>query len=177
MSVRRGVVAGLVGLALLGGSACSNVGEKIAEEAVERNSNCQNVDIDASEGGFSGECDGEDLDFNATGNATLPDAWPADLAPPQGINISAATDTAGPPRILNVVGGIDGDATVIYQGVKDQLAAAGYTIDSDVVDPAGGEGGTVTATGPEYIANVVVTTIAAEAVDGNVTITYTLTQV
>jgi hypothetical protein len=174
MSVRRGAVAGLVGLVLVvGASGCGQIGEKIAEEAVEQNTNCDNVDIDASEGGFSGDCEGEEIDVNASGNASLPDDWPADLAPPEGANISSSTSLEGPPRTLGVIAGIDGDPAAIYSGIKDQLTAAGYTIESDISTDDGG--GTVTATGPEWTANVIVSTIAAEALDGNVGVTYSLT--
>ncbi len=173
--MRRGVVAGLIGLALVAGSTgCSKVGEKIAEEAVERNSNCTNVDIDASEGGFSGTCDGDDIDLSATGNGEVPAAWPTDLAPPAELNVLGGTDTAGPPQVLNVTGTMDGEVTAVYDAVKTQLTNAGYTIDSDVPDAGGLGGGVLAATGPEWTAAVTVTGNPS-GIGGNVAITYTLT--
>ncbi len=176
MRVRRGV-AGLMGLALVvGASGCSKVGEKIAEEAVERNTNCSNVDIDASEGGFSGNCEGQDLDVNASGNAELPDGWPADLAPPEGFNI-VTSQASSNPTVLNVIGGLDGEVGAVYEGVKTQLTAAGFTIDDDsLTDGPSGQVGLLTATGAEFRADVSVSEVA-NAVEGNITVTYTLTAV
>ena len=178
MDVRRGVAAGLVGLALLAGTTgCSKIGEKVAEEAIEQNSNCEGVDVDIEEGGFSGNCDGQDIDANASGNADVPDGWPAELAPPEGLRIVTSNATDTPVRTLNVIGSLDGDVTAIYEGIKTQLTTAGYTIDSDALsDGPTGPVGTLAATGAEYTAAVSVSEVA-NALDGNVTITYTLTAV
>ena len=101
MMVRRGVAAGLVGLALVvGASGCGKIGEKVAEEAIERNCDCENVDINTDEGGFAGNCDGQEIDANVSGNAELPDDWPADLAPPEGLRILSSTATDSPMRSL-----------------------------------------------------------------------------
>lgn len=178
MRVRRGAAAGLVGLALVvGASGCGKVSEKIAEEAVERNSDCENVDIDASGGGFSGNCGGVDVDGNLSGDAELPDGWPSELAPPEGLQIVAATATDTPTRTLSVTGSLDGEVAAVYEGIKTQLTEAGYTIDSDSLTDAGsGQSGALTATGPEYTASVVVAEVA-NALEGNVTVNYTLAAV
>lgn len=174
MRVRRGV-AGLMGLALLVGAAgCGKVGEKIAEEAVERNSNCSDVDINTEEGGFSGNCEGQDLDVNVAGNAELPDGWPSDLAPPEGFNIVTSQATSN-PTVLNVIGGLDGEVGAVYEGVKTQLTAAGFTIEGDsLTDGPTGQAGVLSATGTEFRADVTVSEVE-NAVEGNITVTYTLT--
>ncbi len=178
MDVRRGVAAGLVGLALLAGTTgCSKIGEKVAEEAIERNSDCENIDINADEGAVSGSCAGEDFDANASGNAEVPEGWPSELAPPEGLKIVTSNATETPTRTLTVIGSLDGDVATIYEGIKTQLTEAGYTIDADsLADGATGPSGTLAATGPEYTAAVNVTE-AVNALDGNVTVTYTLTAV
>ena len=175
MKVRRGVVAGLVGLALVvGASGCGKIGEKVAEEAIERNSDCENIDINADEGAVSGSCAGEDFDANASGNADLPDDWPTDLAPPEGFKIVTSTASDTPIRTLNVVGSLDGDVTEVYEGIKAQLTAAGYTIDTDSLADAGnGPAGTMAATGADFTAAVTVSE-SVNALEGNVTVTYTL---
>jgi hypothetical protein len=178
MDVRRGVAAGLVGLALLAGTTgCSKIGEKVAEEAIEQNSNCENVDINTDEGGFAGNCDGNDIDANLAGDADLPEGWPSELAPPEGLKIVTSNATDTPIRSLNVIGSLDGDVATVYEGIKTQLTAAGYTIDTDsLADGPTGPAGTLAATGPEYTAAVSVSEIA-NALDGNVTVTYTLNAV
>lgn len=179
MDVRRGVAAGLVGLALLAGTTgCSKIGEKVAEEAIEQNSNCEGVDVDIEEGGFSGNCDGQEIDANASGNAELPSDWPTDLAPPEGFAIETSTATDSPIRSLNVIGSVDGDVTAIYEGIKAQLTEAGYTIDADSLADSGiGPSGTLSATGPEWTASVVVTEDVSGVLEGNVSVTYTLNAV
>lgn len=175
MGVRRGVVAGLAGLALVAGTTgCSKIGEKVAEEAIERNSDCENIDINADEGAVSGSCAGEDFDADTSGNAELPDDWPADLAPPEDLKIVTSTSSDSPSRSLNVVGSLDGDVTEVYEDIKAQLTAAGYTIDADSLGDAGyGVAGSLAATGPEFTAAVTVSE-SVNALEGNVTVTYTL---
>ncbi len=177
MDVRRGVAAGLVGLALvIGSTGCSKVGEKIAEEAVERNTDCKDVDINADEGGFAGDCgDLGEIDVNASGGAELPSDWPTDLTPPEGFSIETSTATDSPVRSLNVIGALDGDVATVYEGIKTQLTEAGYTIDADsLADGGTGPTGTLSATGPEWTASVVVTEDVSGVLDGNVSITYSL---
>lgn len=178
MSVRRGVVAGLVGLALVvGASGCGRIGEKVAEEAIERNSDCENIDINSDEGAVSGSCSGDDFDANVSGNAELPDGWPTDLAPPEGFAIVTSTASDSPVRTLNVIGSLDGDVTAVYEGIKTQLTDAGYTIDTDSLADAGsGLSGALAATGPEYTAAVTVSE-GVTALEGNVSVTYTLTAI
>lgn len=178
MDVRRGVAAGLVGLALLAGTTgCSKIGEKVAEEAIEANSDCENIDINADEGAVSGSCEGQDFDANASGNAEVPEGWPTELAPPEGLKIVTSNATDTPVRTLTVIGSLDGDVATVYEGIKTQLTEAGYTIDADsLADGPTGPAGTLGATGAEYTAAVSVSEVA-NALDGNVTITYTLTAV
>lgn len=179
MDVRRGVAASLVGLALLAGATgCSKIGEKVAEEAIEGNSNCEGVDVDIEEGGFSGTCDGQDIDANASGDADLPTDWPAELAPPEELQIISATGTDTPVRNLAVTGSLDGEVAAIYDGIKAQLTEAGYTIDADALSEGPtGPSGTLTATGPEWTASVVVTEDVSGVLEGNVSLTYTLTAI
>lgn len=175
MDVRRGVVAGLVGLALLAGTTgCSKIGEKVAEEAIERNSNCEDIDIDADEGAVSGSCDGQDFDANASGNAELPADWPSELAVPEGLNISTSNGIGTPVQSLTVVGGIDGDVATVYEGIKAQVTEAGYTIDLDSVT---GDTGTLNATGEVWTVSVVVAPDPSGVLDGDISVTYNLTAV
>lgn len=173
MEIRRVVAAGAVGLALVAsGVGCGKVADKVAEEAVERNSNCTDVDIDSGNGGFSGTCDGQELDANASGEAELPDSWPADLALPEGAKIVLATDQGGQ---ITVTAGLDGELAAVTDGIESQLEAAGYTIeDSTSADNGGTASASIRATGPDHEALVAVTD-TANAVDGNLTIVYTLT--
>lgn len=177
MDVRRGVAAGLVGLALvIGSTGCSKVGEKVAEEAIEANSNCEDVDIDAGEGGFSGNCDGTDINANVSGNADLPDGYPADLAPPEGFEIISGTGVAEPVQTYDVYGTIVGDVAGTYEQAKTQFTEAGYTIDTDsLADGPTGPVGNFTATGPEYTANVTVSEVAMD--EGDVSVNYVLTAI
>lgn len=176
MRVRRSAAAGLAGLVLvIGASGCGKITEKVAEEAVERNSDCKNVDIDSSGGGFSGTCGGTDLSGNLSGEGDLPDGFPAELAPPEGFAITASQGDPGPPQTFNVVGSLDGDVATVYEGIKAQLTEAGYTIDAeDLSDVGGGQTGTLAASGPDFVAGVTVSEVQ-NALEGNVTVTYTLT--
>jgi hypothetical protein len=147
----------------------------VAEEAIERNSNCEDIDINADEGAVSGSCEGEDFDANASGNAELPEGWPTDLAPPEGFQIVTSTASDTPVRTLNVIGSLDGEVATVYEGMKAQLTAAGYTIETDsLAEGPTGPAGTLAATGPELTAAVSVSEVA-NALEGNVTVTYTLT--
>lgn len=176
MDVRRGVAVGLVGLALvIGGAGCGKVGEKVAEEAIERNTDCKDVDIDAGEGGFAGDC-GElgDIDVNASGNGELPDGYPAELAPPEGTEIITAVGNPDPVQSYDVFGTVVGEVAGVYETVKTQVTAAGYTIDTDsLAEGPTGPVGNLTATGPEYTAVVTVSEVATD--DGEVSINYVLT--
>lgn len=179
MDIRRGMAMGLVGLALVVGSTgCSKIGEKVAEEAIEQNSNCEGVDVDVEEGGFSGTCDGQDIDANVSGNADLPEGYPAEVAPPEGFAIISATGTAG--ESYDVFGSIDGEVDAVYESVKTQLTDAGYTVDAATDTLAEGPTGTVgnfTATGPEFAVNVTVSEVTQASLDGNITVNYVLTKV
>lgn len=176
MDVRRGVAASLVGLALLAGTTgCSKIGEKVAEEAIENNSNCEGVDVNIEEGGFSGNCDGQDIDANVSGNADLPDGYPAELAPPEGFSIISATGSATPVQTYDVFGSIDGEVEAVYEQIKTQVTEAGYTIDPNTDSLAEGPTGTVgnfVAAGPEYSVNVTVSEVTQAALDGNITVNY-----
>jgi hypothetical protein len=178
MDVRRGVAAGLVGLALLAGTTgCSKIGEKVAEEAIEKNSDCKDVDINTDEGGFAGNCGGNDVDANLAGDAELPSDWPADLEVPEGLMINVSNGTDTPIRSLSVIGSLDGDVATIYEMVKTQLTAAGFTIDNDsLADGPTGPTGNLSATGTEFTAAVVVSAVDT-ALEGNVTVTYSLNAV
>lgn len=175
MDITRTLAAGALGLVLLTGAAgCGAVaeeaGERIAEEAVEQNSDCSDVEID-SEGGFSGTCGGDQIDVDASGDAGLPDAWPAELAPPDRAQVITSTDTDGS---LALTYGLDGEVAAVADEVKAQLEAAGYTIDDDTAaQSAGSTSASVSATGPEYSADVVITDVQ-NAVEGNITVVYTL---
>ena len=175
MDVRRGVAAGLVGLALLAGATgCSKIGEKVAEEAVERNSDCENVDINTDEGGFAGNCNGNDIDANISGNADLPDGYPAELAPPEGYEIISSTGTATPVQTYDVFGTMVGEVGTVYEQVKTQLTDAGYTVDTDsLAEGPTGPVGNFTATGPDYTAVVTVSEVATD--DGEISVNYAVT--
>jgi len=172
MEIRRAMAAGAVGLALVAsGVGCSKVADTVAEEAVERNSTCKDVDIDSGGSGLSGNCDDQEFDLNAGGEAELPDAWPADLALPEGAKIVLATDQAGQ---ITVTAGLDGELGAVTDGIVAQLEGAGYTIeDETTTDNGGSASASVRATGPDHQALVAVTD-TANAVDGNLTIIYTL---
>lgn len=176
MRVRRSAAAGLVGLALvIGASGCGKITEKVAEEAVERNSDCKDVDIDSSEGGFSGNCGGDDIDLNASGNAELPEGYPAELAPPEGTEIISGTGT-GDPVNFNVFGTLQGDVATVYEEAKAQVEGAGYAIEAATDSLADGPTGTVgnfTAANDQYIVNVTVAEVATE--DGEVSVNYAVT--
>lgn len=173
MQLKRSALAGLVALGLvMGGSACGKAAEKVAEEAIEQNSDCENVDL--SDAGASGECGGESFDVNADGDAELPEGFPADLAPPADAQITFSTSSDGN---FSVIAGLDGDRASVTDGIVSQLEAAGYTIDNQSeADSGAGATSTVTATGADYTANVVVTEVE-NAVEGNLTVAYTLTKV
>ncbi|QYG92944.1 hypothetical protein HC251_11225 [Iamia sp. SCSIO 61187] len=176
MDVRRGVAAGLVGLALVAGTAgCGKIGEKVAEEAIERNSDCEDIDIDADEGAVSGSCSGDGFDASVSGDAELPAEWPADLAVPEGLAIVTSTSTDTPVLSLNVVGSVDGEVPAVYETIKTQLTAAGFTIDTDsLAEGPTGPSGTLAATGPELTAAVVVADNVS-GIGGPVSVTYSLT--
>ena len=180
MNVRRGAAAGLVGLALAVGSAgcgglADKAADKVAEKAVEANTGCTDVDIDSSNGGVSANCEGEDFNVSAGGEASLPDAWPSDLAPPADLKIVAA-NTSSNPTAMTVIGSLDGDVNSVYDAIKAQVTAAGYTIESDnVTDVGGSPTGTLVANGSEWTVAVAVSNVA-NALEGDVTVTYTLTE-
>jgi hypothetical protein len=76
-----------------------------------------------------------------------------------------------------VIGSLDGDVTTVYEGIKTQLTEAGYTIDTDsLAEGPTGLAGTLAATGAEFTAAVSVAEVAT-ALEGNVTVTYTLNAV
>ncbi len=188
MRTTRVVAAGAVALALVvGGAGCGKVAEKVAEKA----SGCE--DIDASGDEVGANCDGvsagvdadgnvavtdEDgnsFDASADGTGALPDEWPADLAPPEGAGIVSSTVT---DANLSVTAGLDGDVGEVYEGIKTQLEAAGYTIDYDTVSDSGaGQVGSVAASGPEWDANVNVSTNNGDTSLGSVLVVYSLTKV
>jgi hypothetical protein len=179
MNVRRGVLAGLIGLALVAGvTGCGNIGEKIAEEAVERNTDCTDVDIDSENIGLSGSCGGDDLSGSLGGGGELPSDWPADLAVPDGFQISTGTATGTTVRTINVVGGVDGDVAGVYETVKSQLIEAGFTIDVDSLAESAptGAAGTMSATGAEFTGAITVSQTVGP-LPGDVTVTYTLTSI
>lgn len=178
MDVRRGVAAGLVGLALVtGAAACGEIGEKVAEEAIERNSDCDDIDIDADEGAVSGSCSGDGFDASVSGDAELPAEWPAELAVPEGLAILTSASTDAPVRSLNVVGTLDGEVPAVHETIKGQLTAAGYTIDTDsLAEGPTGPSGTLAATGPDFTASVVVTDNVS-GLGGAVSVTYSLSAI
>jgi hypothetical protein len=181
MDVRRGVAAGLIGLALLAGTTgCSKIGEKVAEEAVEANTDCKDVDIDAGGGdaGFTGTCGNDEISANVGGDAELPSEWPTDLALPDGFQISTGVATGTTVRTLDVVGSVDGDVPTVYETVKTQLAAAGFTIDVDSLaeNAPTGAAGTLAATGPVFTAAISVSETVGP-LPGTVTVTYSLNSV
>lgn len=175
MDVRRGVAAGLVGLALLAGTTgCSKIGETVAEEAVERNSDCENVDINTDEGGFAGNCGGNDIDASISGNADLPDGYPAEVAPPEGFEIISSTGTATPVQTYDVFGTMVGEVGATYEQVKTQFTEGGYTIDADsLAEGPTGPVGNFSATGPDFTAAVTVSEVATD--EGEISINYVLT--
>lgn len=178
MEIRRTLAAGAIGLAFVaGGVGCGKAADKVAErsveEALERSGDCENVDIDA-DGGVSGECGGESIDVDASGDAELPDGWPEGLAPPEGANIVFSSETGGS---LSVVAGIDGEVGAVADGITAQLEEAGYTIeDESSADSGGIQSATIRATGDEYEALIAVTDATNAANErGNITVNYTLT--
>ncbi|HEX7135414.1 MAG TPA: hypothetical protein VF228_22755 [Iamia sp.] len=168
------MAAGLVGLALLAGTTgCSKIGEKVAEEAIEQNSNCEGVDVDVEEGGFSGTCGDEQIDANVSGEGELPDGYPADVAPPEGYEIITAVGSTDPIQSYDVYGTIAGDVAGIYEDVKATFTAAGYTIDVDsLAEGPTGPVGNFSATGPDFTAAVTVSEVATDA--GEVSVNYVL---
>lgn len=178
MRVRRSAAAGLVGLALvIGASGCGKITDKVAEEAIERNSDCTDVDIDSGDAGFTGNCGGTDISGNLSGNAELPDGYPAELAPPEGTKIVAATGTQD-PAAYDVFGTLAGEVADVYADVKAQAEAAGYTIDpatDSLSDGPTGPVGNFTGTNGELTLNVTVSSVATG--EGEVSINYVLAAV
>lgn len=180
MRIKRTTTAGAVALALLLAGGCGAVAEKAtekaAEKAIEADGNCENVDLDLDSGGggVSADCGGESIDIDAGGGASLPDGFPADLAPPAEANIIFATSSGDG---FTVTAGLDGDIDAVFEGIKTQLTDAGYTIDNEASTDAGGtQTRNVLATGSEYSANVTVTD-TANAAEGNLSVSYILATV
>lgn len=176
MEIRRVMAAGAVGVALVAsgvgcGAITDKATEKATEKVIEESSNCEDVDIDTG-GGFSGNCDGESIDVDVDGDAELPEGWPAELAPPEGAKIVFATNTSG---TLSVTAGLDGEVDAVTDGIATQLEEAGYTVDDQSsADNGGVATASIRATSDAYQALVAVTEVE-NGLDGNLTISYTLT--
>lgn len=180
MEIRRTIAAGTLALAFVSsGIGCGAAADKVAEKATERaveeaiegSGDCENVDID-QDGGVSAECNGQDIDVDAGGDAELPESWPGELAPPDEAKLVFASESNG---TLTATAGLDGELAAVTDGITGQLEAAGYTIDDETTADAGGfASSSIRATGDAYQAFVAVTEVE-NAVEGNLTISYTLT--
>lgn len=118
------------------GTACSgdDVADKITEKAIEQGSG-GDVDIDSEDGKITykdDEGNETQIDVNADGDASLPDGFPADLAPPDNVSIiSSSTNTVNGVKSLFVLGETDASMDDMFEGIKNQLDGAGYTIVSE----------------------------------------------
>lgn len=122
-------------------NGCGKVAEKAGERIAEKATGCKNIDV--SDKGAKASCDGNSVNVDNDGNvstkdkdgnettfgvgAELPADWPAELAPPDGTKIltTSTTSTNGKKSWL-VVAAVPGDVESVSEGIKDQLAAAGF---------------------------------------------------
>jgi hypothetical protein len=173
------VIAGLIGLVLVNGTAaCSEIGEKVAEEAIESQTDCEGVDIDADNPAFNGTCGGDEINASLAGEGELPSEWPSDLEVPEGFQVSTGTATGDTIRTIDVIGSVDGEVAAVYETVKAQLTAAGFTIDVDSLaeNAPTGAAGTLSVTGSAFTGAITVSQTVGP-LPGDVTVTYTLTSV
>ena len=175
---RKVAAAGLaIGLVLVG-AGCgggSEAGDKLAEKILEENGG-GDVDINSDEGSykftdengntFEGSVDGE--------GASLPDGWPSDLAPPDGVKIVTASSNAVDGKAtMSVLAEAGGTVEEWATGLKSQLTDAGYTIDNDT-STSGSDGSYagLSASG-DYD---VFASVSDGSDEGTVTITVTLSE-
>lgn len=175
MDLKRALTGGVAGLALIAGATgCGKLTEKATEKIVEEASGCEDIDIDAGAGGASGTCDGQQFDGSATGNASLPEGWPEDLAPPAGTSIHASTGSVTSGE-FGFVGTVPGTVAEVEADIRGILEAGGYVIDDEASHSTDdGTSAAITASDGSFTAGVGIGSAAAE--EGSVTVTWSLTQ-
>ncbi|WP_426572854.1 hypothetical protein [Aquihabitans sp. McL0605] len=160
----------------LAASACGG-GSDAATPASTTTTIAGKVDVKTDDGKSSVEYTDKDGNTTTYGaDASLPEGWPQDLAPPATVRLvsSSSADTGGKKQLF-----VTGESTApfdqLHDGIKAQLTAAGFDITNDVKTGAqGGSGGFagVEASDKAFAASI---SIAEDTDAKKVTILYTLT--
>ncbi len=163
MDIRRTVVAGAIGLALVaGGIGCGGSDEKGSDETPP-------TVPDEATGPSS--TDWETVDADGDGEADLPPNWPADFVLPERAKLARATSLNGQ---LYVGGTIDGELDVVTAELSAVMEAAGFFIYEEIKTPEEDQVATTTRSiDDEYDVMIVVADVAS-APEGQLTFNLTL---
>jgi hypothetical protein len=158
MSVQRKLAGAiLAGSLLFTAAACGGSGKSSSDKLAEKLAKDKgvNVDINSKKGTYTYTDDQGNETKVGTGTE-LPDDWPEDLQPPDGVTlVSSSTSTQGDKKVLSVVAEADVDVKTIYEGLKEQLKSGEYEISSDMSGGSGdGAYANLSATKGDVTANV-----------------------
>ncbi len=171
------VAVGLAFGLVFAGAACStsDAAEKLTEKAIENQSG-GDVDIDSEDGTvkYTDE-NGNETEMNVDGSgASLPEDWPADLAPPDSVTlISTGTTTVDGVKTMTVLGEADASVADLGEGVKTQITDAGFDITQDTTSEVTG-GGYVGLTATKGDQELTVAIASGSTDDSKATVTMTL---
>lgn len=136
---------GRIGIAalLLTGVGCGKAAEKVAEKATEKaieNEAGGDADVDLSNGKVKvSDGKGGSSEVDVSGDADLPDDFPADLEVPGTTKVLLSSSSSADGRNLQqVTVYFDGSVADVYEAYKQQLTDAGYEIESDTSGDQGG---------------------------------------
>ena len=145
IATRRLAGLTLVAALSLGAGACSSDGsDGAATDTTKAGASTTATTEQAGDGGVENT-------VPPASEVTLPDGFPAELAPPPTVTVTDATMVA--PGSFVVRGTAAGaDLEAIYEGLQAQLTDAGYEVISPsfTADGKGGGYGGVSATGPDH---------------------------
>ena len=109
---------------------------------------------------------------DSPGGVAVPEAWPEDLRPPAGATVVSTVVSSGgtPEEQMVLVYEVTQDGVATADALRAQLVAAGLTVTSEAIDPAGS--GALVAAGAGREANVAVGPTAGRP--GVVTVSWVL---
>lgn len=120
----RPLAVALIGVVLLGGSACGKAAEKAAEEVTERAIEAQGgegASVDLNDDGAV-EIETADGSYSA-GTGEVPAGWPDDIALPDGLEIVTGTDVAGGGQeISSIIATTEDDQATLAAHFEEELA-------------------------------------------------------
>jgi hypothetical protein len=158
--LRRALAAlGTAGVLLVTGACGSSAGDATATTTAKRTSTSGTVSVDGNQVKVptaKGTCTYDDSgstrcvgsngssSVDDSGNAKLPEGWPASLDPPAGAKIvSSGSDRT----TMTVIAELAAAPAAVERAIRTQLEGAGYTITGDSSGSAGGAAvGALTAT-------------------------------